>query len=427
MTEIHALKDEIIYETTLASGLRVAIHPKPEFHNVLVSYQVGFGGVDLDYDCQQEHHQMPAGVAHFLEHLMFHNNHLDLAKTFADLGAEVNAYTSKSLTAYKFKTINHLDALIDVFMNNFRTFDISDELIEKERKIITYELTMSEDSVHVDMNQKLLRLMYHDPAMNADVGGTVKDVRAIDRATLESAFKTFYHPKNCTLVVTGNVNPEALLKQLEDHPHTLDQWPDFYPIKRCLEDGPRRIHHVTKMVKDANENMISFALKIPADFFLEGRREALHIGFGSVVANAFGLGSKTFDYLEKEKLMNVSFFTKMAFERDYGYFEVFIQTNKVKRYKKTMQAIFEAIGKEPLDEAFFDVNKKNILGNYITVFDSLSRVHDLLCNVTDEGLRIDHYLRHILDLKFTDLNVYQRLFVPENIYSVTYLKARKNR
>lgn len=426
MIEIKALQDESIYMNTLACGLRVAIHPKRDFHNTIVTLQVDFGGSYLHYMQGEVEHRLPAGVAHFLEHLMFNNMDFNLSEFFASKGAEINAFTSNSNTSYRFESINHIKSLLDMFLLNFTDFQIGDELLEKERTIIAHELTMSDDSVHVDMHQKLLKMMYQDPSIFSDVGGEVKDIMQTGLHHLKQAFEGFYHPHNSSLIITGNVDSEEIFQLLESHPYNTKEWPVFQPVEPLIEDGKRRIHHVHKTVSQIPEPMVTFAVKIPQRFFHQRDREYLHIALGSITANIFGLGSKTYDYLEKLKLMNVSFFAKTSVEKDYGYLSVFIQTNKHKRYSKTMLEILEKVASEPLDEDFFIINKKNIIGNYITIFDNLSRVHDLLCNTVGENIRIDDYLHHILELKMEDLNALKAAFVPENIYSITYLKARKN-
>ncbi len=426
MLEIKALKDETIFQTTLTNGLRVAIHPKPDFHNILVSFQVDFGGSDLNFFVGDEKKRLSSGVAHFLEHLMFQNGNINLPEIFADFGAEINAFTSQSMTAYKFKTINHVYYLLDYFLENFRDFQIADEVMEKERRIIIHELTMSDDSVHFDMHQNLMKMMYSDYSITSDVGGKVSEVRRITKQEIESAFAWFYHPQNCSLVITGNVDKDNMLSYLNNHSYNKKEWPEFKKIKRIVHEEPRRIHNKIKKIYDLPDNMITFAVKIPQDILKTKDRESLHIGFGSIVANAFSLGSHTFDYLEKQKLMNVSFFTKLTLEREFGFFDVFIQTNKVKRYIKTMDRILNQISELPLDSEFFEVNKKNILGNYITMFDSLSRSHEFLCNCVSENVRVDHYLDHILNLKPENLDAFKSLFNKDNIFLLTYSKARKN-
>ena len=426
MEKIMALKDETIFETKLKSGLKVAIHPKPEFYNILVSFQVDFGGADLNFEVGGKEINIPAGVAHFLEHLLFHNRNVDLPEFFAENSADINAYTSKSITAYKFKTRNNIETLLNVFLSNFSEFDVPEKIIEKERKIIKHELMMSDDSVHFDMHQKLNRMLYSDYSIYSDVGGTISDIRKIDFDVLKLAFDTFYHPENVSLVITGNVDPEKILSIIENHNYNNLNWPKFNQIKNIIKDDKRKIHHQTKYVANALQPMISFAVKIPRKYFIVENKEYLHIVIGTIISNAFGMGSHNFDYLEKQKLMNVSFFTKLVLEKEYGYFNIYIQTNKVRRYQKTITELLLKIASNPLDEEFFTVNKKNIIGNYITLFDSISRSHEILCNCVNENIRIDQYLQHILDLNMEDLDSLRHIFNPENIYSLTYLKPKKN-
>ncbi len=49
MRKIKALSDEFIYLDTLSSGLKVAIHPTPNFKKTIVTLQVAFGGIDIQY------------------------------------------------------------------------------------------------------------------------------------------------------------------------------------------------------------------------------------------------------------------------------------------------------------------------------------------------------------------------------------------
>jgi len=426
MDKIQALKDEFIYTEKLESGLIVAIHPKKEFHNVYVTLQVNFGGTCLKYKTQDETVEIPAGVAHFLEHIMFHNQDLDLSEKFARAGAEINAYTSKSITAYQFKTINHIHELLTTFIDNFVSFDVSNDIIEKERQIIVHEVMMSKDSIHFDMHQRMMKMLYSDYCIYSDVGGEVDDILKINHDILEKSFNTFYHPKNMNLVITGNVDYQEVIDLLKKHRFNKKQWLTFSEIKPLIYYNQKDEHHLVLKKDDVEESMINFLVRIPENLIFQKNREFLHIALSSITANVLGLGSKTFDYLEKNNLMNISFYTKLTIEKSYGYLSVFIQTNKVLRYKKTMLDILLKINEEPLDKQLFEVNKKNILGNYITIFDNLSRVHNLLCNTIMENVGIDQYFNHVINHSIEDLAPYKAIFREENIYSITYLKGNKN-
>ncbi len=425
MIKKKALKDEFIYEETLKSGLKVAIHPKKNYKKTLVSLQVNFGGIDVCYRYDNQIKTIPTGVAHFLEHSFFSNNGRNLAEEFSKHGASVNAYTSKSITAYKFNCIDNLEYLLGYFLETFIKPDFSEASIQKEKRIIKHELNMSDDSIHQDLHRKLKKMMYTDLGIFSDVGGTVKDVLTLDSDLLDDVFNVFYHPMNMSLTITGDVSPEKLFKQIKDHSYNLYNWPIYKSAERIITDTKRTVHNYQKAIPLNDTNIIAYSIKIPNQTFIDFDREFIHIAVGTIISNAFGLASKNFDIMKRQKLMNVSFSANSTIERDYGFINIYVQTEHVKKYSKIIEEMILNIGRLPLDEELFNLDKKMIMGNYITIFDSLSRIHDFLCNCVCEGIDIETYLDQVLDIKIEDLDPIKALFTKENIYSVKYLKAVK--
>lgn len=424
MQEHRALMDELTYIETLKSGLKVAIHPKNKYQRKVVSLQVNFGGVDLLYKVGDKEYKIPEGVAHFLEHSLFQNNGRNLASEFAKFGSKINAFTSKSVTAYTFECRNDFEYLLDYFLSSFLTPDFSDASIEKEKRIIKHELVMSEDSIHTEIYQKLKNMMYSDQAIRCDVGGSVKEVMKIDKETLVQVFNHFYHPLNMSLVITGNCEPIKIIEQIKKHEYNLNSWPEFSPITRVKNNLPRKKHSYLKKTKEVEENIIDIGVKIPDEIFEQYDREFIHIGVSSIIGNVFGLGSKNYDYLEKRKLMNISFSAKSTIERDYGFINIYMQNKNPKKYLDEMLNIITKIGTEPLDEELFKIDKKAILGNYIRLFDSLPRTHEYISNCILEGVDINNYLNKILNLKVEDLEPIKQIFKKENIFKIQYLKKK---
>lgn len=417
-----ALIDELTYIETLESGLKVAIHPKKKYQRVVVTLQVNFGGLDLEYEVSGQHYKIPEGVAHFLEHSLFENNGRNLSEEFAKHGSKINAYTSKSVTAYTFESRNDFDYLIGYFLSSFLKPDFSPLSIEKEKKIIKHELMMSEDSIHTEIYQKLKSMMYSDKAIICDVGGTVKEVMTINQDILNHVFNTYYHPKNMSLIITGNCNPDEVIEIIRKHEYNLNDWPEFSEIKRVQHNAERKIHNYTKKTNEVEENIINIGLKIPQDIFDTFDREHIHVGISSIVGNSFGLGSKNYDYLEKKNLMNISFSAKSTIERDYGFINLYMQSKTPKKYLSEILSILTKISEEPLDEELFNIDKKAILGNYIRLFDSLPRTHEYISNCILENVDINNYLQNILDLQVSDLDAIKAIFKKENIYVIQYLK-----
>lgn len=425
MKKIQMLHDEYMFLETLENGLQVAIHPKQNFQKIHVSLDVNFGGIDTLYTQNGTTVNIPAGVAHFLEHMLFSNSGNNLAEEFSRYGAEINAYTSKSITSYKFECINHVDYLLEYFLNNFVKPDFTDESVAKEREIITHELNMSVDSFHHQIHHKLKKMMYSDNSIYEDVGGKTRDMKHITKELLIEVFNTFYHPKNSKLIITGNVDPEHILAILHSNKYINYNWSPFQPITRVSTHSKRVIHQYTKYIPNYHTNMISIGIKIPKTIFETYDREFIHISIGAILNNAFGLASKNFDILKKENLMNASFSTNSIIEKDYGFINVYMQTDKANKYYQYIMKMLTDISKYPLDEELFILDRKTILGNYITLFDYLSRVHDFVSNCMLENIDLEHYLDNILDFDIQDLEPIKQLFTPEHIFTVRYLKKLK--
>ena len=123
MIKNKVLIDETIYTETLNCGLLVLIHPKPDFLQTVVTLQTNFGGGDIEYYLNDKMTTLPEGTAHFLEHVIFENNGRNLTEVFSKKGAEINAYTARSMTAYGFTCQSDfyyllgylLDSLMSIF------------------------------------------------------------------------------------------------------------------------------------------------------------------------------------------------------------------------------------------------------------------------------------------------------------------------
>src|SRR6056297_2468338 len=106
------LLDEHLYHKTLRNGLRVYLHPKKDFIDYHVSLQVGMGGESIDYFLGDESYSLPAGTAHFLEHVYFENNNINISDVFASYNADINASTSRDLTQYYFSAQDQFEDVL---------------------------------------------------------------------------------------------------------------------------------------------------------------------------------------------------------------------------------------------------------------------------------------------------------------------------
>ena len=93
---------ETVRVQTLDCGLRVGVFPRPGFRRKFAQMVVHFGALDrsLNQPATGETLLMPGGCAHFVEHQLFSAGGEDFGESFAALGADANAYTAHTETAY---------------------------------------------------------------------------------------------------------------------------------------------------------------------------------------------------------------------------------------------------------------------------------------------------------------------------------------
>ena len=64
--------NETLYEEVLPNGLKVYLLPKADFHKTYGLFSTNYGSVDNHFGFSPEAlHQVPDGIAHFLEHKLF--------------------------------------------------------------------------------------------------------------------------------------------------------------------------------------------------------------------------------------------------------------------------------------------------------------------------------------------------------------------
>ena len=126
----------------LDSGLTV-LHDQMDVESTSVGVYIGSGST------QEKKHE--CGIAHMLEHMAFkgteNRNAEKIAREIEDVGGDINAYTSKEVTAYYLKVLKEntnlgIDILSDIIKNS--TFP-KDE-IERERGVIISEIGQSYDA-----------------------------------------------------------------------------------------------------------------------------------------------------------------------------------------------------------------------------------------------------------------------------------------
>ncbi len=211
VTESEFLREKY-YRFEHSSGLPVYVFPK----KLSTSYAIlaaNYGSIDSRFRLEGDESftDVPDGIAHYLEHKLFEMpDGSDTFTRFAALGANANAYTSNTMTAYLFSCTSSFDESLAVLLDFVTTPYFTDETVEKERGIIAQEIRMYDDNPGSRLIQLLLEGMYEKHNVRKNVAGTVESIAKITPEILYECCRVFYNLSNMALIVCGDVTPEHI-------------------------------------------------------------------------------------------------------------------------------------------------------------------------------------------------------------------------
>ena len=217
--EIKGIKEKIYYEK-IGKQMPIYIWKNEKVKGVFSALCVRFGSIHQEFKIEGEnkYNKVPSGIAHFLEHLNFYEPDGTTATDYyAQYGSEVNAFTTFDYTCYHVYATNaikeNLDHLLDFVLTPF----FNKKMVNKERNIIIEELTMDKDIPETKLYFTHYANLFHKYKYNETITGTKEDVEKTTLEDIELVYNTFYHPKNMFLIVTGNVNPYEIVKNVEEN------------------------------------------------------------------------------------------------------------------------------------------------------------------------------------------------------------------
>lgn len=200
---------------TLANGLRIVLLEKPAFSKSFAILATDFGSCDAHFCVGETEWNLPAGVAHFLEHKMFEDEDGNALQKFAALGASPNAFTSRTTTAYHFSCTENFQPSFELLLKFVYTPYFTEENVAKERGIIGQEIGMLDDTPSWRVYGGLYEGLYWEHPIRESIAGSCESIAQITPELLYACHKAFYDPSNMALVVCGTADFDALCETAE--------------------------------------------------------------------------------------------------------------------------------------------------------------------------------------------------------------------
>ena len=168
-----------------------------------------------------EDDRLGAGLSHILEHMLFKGTKTRPANAIAqavqDVGGYINAYTSFDRTVFwidvpKDGVTIALDVLADAMMNS----TLPAEEYAKEQEVIRREFAMGFDDPDRMAAQLLFGTAYQRHPYRFPVIGDLEIYNQLTQEDVMRYYKTRYVPNNLTFVIVGDIDGEAVHRQLHD-------------------------------------------------------------------------------------------------------------------------------------------------------------------------------------------------------------------
>lgn len=162
------------------------------------------------------------GVAHFLEHMAFKGttkrSQTDLELLVENMGAHLNAYTSREQTVFYAKCLaNDIPAAVEILADIIQNSSLAEPEIERERGVILREMQDVESNLQEVVFDHLHATAFQGTPLGQTILGPTKNIKKISKADLQQYIKTHYQPARIVLSGAGGVEHEKLVALANKH------------------------------------------------------------------------------------------------------------------------------------------------------------------------------------------------------------------
>ncbi|CAK5275878.1 unnamed protein product [Mycena citricolor] len=198
----------------LSNGLTVATESHPHSQTATV-------GVWIDAGSRAET-DANNGAAHFLEHMAFkgtgkRTQHA-LELEVENIGAHLNAYTSREQTVYYAKSFRKdVPAAVDIISDILQNSKLEASAIERERDVILREQQEVDKQLEEVVFDHLHSVAFQHQPLGRTILGPKANILSLKQDDLSSYIKTNYTADRMVLVGAGGVDHAELVKLAEQH------------------------------------------------------------------------------------------------------------------------------------------------------------------------------------------------------------------
>ncbi len=226
---------------TMANGLRIIVWPDHDIPNIVMYNFVRAGG--------RNEYPGITGLSHFFEHMMFNGTSKlepgEFDRIMEAAGGANNAYTSKDLTVYQdWFPRSALSTIIELEADRLQNLAIDSDVVDSERGVVYSERRLRVDNDNDGrLYEQMMATAFIAHPYQFPVIGWPSDIENWTQKDLESYFKTYYAPNNCTMVFAGAVSPEEVFQLADKYLRPIPSQSPPPPVRTAEpeQSGERRL------------------------------------------------------------------------------------------------------------------------------------------------------------------------------------------
>ncbi|TET54284.1 MAG: insulinase family protein [Actinobacteria bacterium] len=199
----------MFYDKTITeNGITVLTESMPNVRSAAIGIWIGAGARDEPRSI--------SGMSHFLEHLMFKGTKKrsakEISEAFESMGAELNAFTSKELTAFYSRLLDeNLEEGVEILADMLQNATFKEQDIESERQVVMEEISLHEDSPDEIIHDLFSDTLFSKHPLGKRILGNSKTVADFNHEKLINFYNKTYVPKNIVIAGAGSLKHEKLL------------------------------------------------------------------------------------------------------------------------------------------------------------------------------------------------------------------------
>ncbi|TCD02337.1 insulinase family protein [Pedobacter frigidisoli] len=163
-----------------------------------------------------------AGLAHFIEHLIFKRTEKrstnQILNRLESVGADLNAYTTKEYTCVHASFLNpYLDRTLDLFNDIIFHSTFPEDEMDKEKSVILDEIASYLDQPEEAINDDFEDMLFAGNALGNNILGTTESVSNFTREDVINFRKANYRTNEIVIAVLGNYTLNSVVNKGTKH------------------------------------------------------------------------------------------------------------------------------------------------------------------------------------------------------------------